>query len=322
MNPLLYQLVQKTIEKGKKGEVPETSPYKRAKKVYQRRLLFRRSIKDWILIVAGVFSAAFGLKGFLLPNQFIDGGAVGIALLTAEVTKYPLWALLILVNVPFIGMAWKTAGRQFAVKTAVAICLLALVSALLSFPVITHEKILIAVFGGFFLGTGIGLAIRGGCVIDGTEVLAVEIGKRFGLTVGDVLTVINILIFSAAAWLLTINVALYSLLAYFSAAKAVDFVVEGVEEYIGVTIISPKTREIREAIVQNLQRGVTVYAGKKGIGKGGVIHEPDILFVLITRLEIGRLKIEIDQIDPNAFVVMQSVRDAKGGMIKKRPLPH
>lgn len=322
MNPLLHQILLQTLQKQQKDNRQNTTPYRRAKMVYEQRILFKRLIKDWFLIVAGVFSAALGLKGFLLPNQFIDGGAVGIALLTVELTDYPLPLLLLVVNAPFIWLAWRTVNHSFAIKTAIAISLLAIVTALVQFPVITQEKVLIAVFGGFFLGGGIGLAIRGGCVIDGTEVLALDVSKRLGLTVGDVITLINIVIFSAAAWLLSINVALYSLLAYFSAAKAVDFVVEGVEEYIGVTIISPKSTEIKTRIVENLQRGVTVYAGKKGIGRGGTRHEPDILFVLITRLEIGRLKTEVDRIDPHAFIVMQSVRDAKGGMIKKRPLPH
>jgi uncharacterized membrane-anchored protein YitT (DUF2179 family) len=323
MKKFLYGLLQKaaglTVDIATFGTL---SDYRKARLLYEIKVVVKRQVKDWILITAGVFSASFGLKGFLLPNDFIDGGAVGIALLCGELTQQPLWMLLVVVNTPFMVLAWRTMGRGFALKTATAIGLLALVTAFVHFPVITQEKLLVAVFGGFFVGAGIGLAVRGGSVIDGTEVLALEVGKRTGMTIGDVIMLVNIAIFGAAAWLLSVETALYSLLAYMAAARSVDFIVEGVEEYIGVTIISPKSDEIKHNIVEHLQRGVTVYAGKKGMGRSGPRYDLDILFVVITRLEIGRLKVQIDKTDPHAFVVMQSVKDIKGGMIKRRPLKH
>lgn len=326
MSQILHNFFKKETQKRLKRQTykylhgESVSDYRVAKFWYEWRISVIRNVKDWILISVGVFSAAFGLKGFLLPNDFIDGGAVGIALLSVVLTDWPLWLLLILVNTPFILLGIKTMGRKFALKTALAIGLLALVAALVSFPLVTHEKLLVSVFGGFFLGAGIGMAVRGGAVIDGTEILALALSKRVGLTMGDVIFGLNILIFSAAAYLLTVETAMYSLLAYMAAAKTVDFVVEGVEEYIGVTIISPKFQEIKLRIVEQMGRGVTVFAGKKGVGKSGAKDDPQILFTVITRLEIGRLNAEIDKIDPNAFVVMHSIKDMRGGMIKRRPL--
>jgi uncharacterized membrane-anchored protein YitT (DUF2179 family) len=273
------------------------------------------------MIVAGIFSAALGLKGFLLPNEFIDGGVTGISLLTNQLTGISLSALIVIINIPFIIMGYYQLGRAFALRTLIAILGLALVLLVISFPVIATDKLLIAVFGGFFLGAGIGLAIRGGAVLDGTEILAVYISKKTPLSVGDIVLVINILIFGVAAMLLSITTALYSILAYLSAAKTMDFIIEGIEEYTGVTIISQHSDEVRKMITEKLGRGATLYMGKRGFGsRGEQLETLDIIFTVVTRLEVTRLTDEIDRLDPQAFVVMSSVRDTKGGLVKKRPL--
>ncbi len=234
----------------------------------------------------------------------------------------PFAVTLVVVNTPFVFMGFKVISKSFAVKTAISITVLALVMTGLNFPTITNEKILVAVFGGFFLGAGIGLAIRGGSVIDGTEVLAIHLSKKFSTTVGDIITLLNILIFSAAAYFLSIETAMYSMITYLSASKTVDFIVEGIEEYMGITIISPHSKEIRKMITDKIGRGVTVYNGKRGYGKKGYSNEIDIVYTVITRLEISKLNSEIQIIDPHAFVVMNSVKGIKGGMVKKRPLSH
>jgi uncharacterized membrane-anchored protein YitT (DUF2179 family) len=275
------------------------------------------------LIICGIFSAAFGLKSFLLPSRFIDGGATGISLLIREITALPLSILLIGVNIPFIVIGYKLIGKTFALKTAIGIVALALIVAFIPFPTLTHDKLLVAIFGGFFLGAGIGFAVRGGGVIDGTEVLAIYLSRRLGITIGDVILIINIMIFSAAAYILNIETALYSILTYLSASKTVDFIIEGIEEYTGVTIISPKHDDIRKMVIETMGRGVTVYKGRRGFGKRGeAVADIDIVYTVITRLEVSRLNAEIEKIDPYAFVVMSSVKDTKGGMIKKRPLKH
>ncbi|MCO6499872.1 MAG: YitT family protein [Vicingus serpentipes] len=303
------------VEKNK-----ELSDYVLAKGYRSLKINVQRNIKDFFLITVGIFLAAFGFKGFLLTNHFIDGGATGISLLISAITKIPLHYLIIIVNTPFIFLAYSIMGRKFAIKTILAITGLAICLATVTFPNVTNDNLLVAVFGGFFLGAGIGFAVRGGAVIDGTEVLAIFLSRKFGVTVGDVIIVINIIIFSAAAYLLGVEIALYSMITYIAASKTLDFIIEGIEEYIGVTIISPHSEEIRKMIIHNLGRGVTVYNGKRGFGKTGDSQEMDIVYSVITRLDINKLNTEIQKIDPNAFVVMNSVKDIKGGMIKRRPL--
>lgn len=286
------------------------------------RIDLKRQIKNFILITLGIFSAAFGFKGFLLTNHFIDGGATGISLLISALTKIPLYILIICVNIPFIILAHQVMGRLFAIKTAMAIAGLALVLAFVSFPNVTDDNLLVAIFGGFFLGAGIGFAIRGGAVIDGTEVLAIFLSRKVGATIGDIIIVINVLIFGAAAYFLGVEIALYSMITYLSASKTLDFIVEGIDEYIGVTIVSAHSEEIRQMIINKMGRGVTVYTGKSGYGKRGETNDVEIIYTVITRLELNKLSTEIEKIEPDAFVVMNSVKDTKGGMIKKRPLQH
>lgn len=286
------------------------------------RIDLKRQIKNFILITLGIFSAAFGFKGFLLTNHFIDGGATGISLLISALTKIPLYILIICVNIPFIILAHQVMGRPFAIKTAMAIAGLALVLAFVSFPNVTDDNLLVAIFGGFFLGAGIGFAIRGGAVIDGTEVLAIFLSRKVGATIGDIIIVINVLIFGAAAYFLGVEIALYSMITYLSASKTLDFIVEGIDEYIGVTIVSSQSEEIRQMIINKMGRGVTVYTGKSGYGKRGETSDVGIIYTVITRLELNKLNTEIEKIEPDAFVVMNSVKDTKGGMIKKRPLQH
>jgi len=299
------------------------SRYGKARHYRNLKIEFRRNIRDGIFILVGVFSAAFGLEGFLLANQFIDGGVTGVSLLISNLTGWSLSSLLVVINAPFIVLGYYNLGKAFAIKTTLAISSLAIVLLLFDFHVVTADKLLVAVFGGFFLGVGVGLSVRGGAVIDGTEVLAIYLSKKLGATIGDIVIVINVLIFSAAAHFLSLESALYSMITYLSVSKTLDFIIEGIEEYIGVTIISSHHEDIRQMIIRELGRGVTIYSGKGGYGKRGERKkELEILYTVITRLELNKLQTEIEKIDPNAFVVMNSVKDTRGGMIKKRPLQH
>lgn len=298
------------------------SRFKIAKAFREFKISTLRLSKDVVLISGGIISAAFGLESFLLPSQFIDGGATGMSLLITEISGIPLYTILILINIPFVVLGYKIMGRPFAVKTALAISGLALCLAFVQFPDVTHDKLLVSVFGGFFLGAGIGLSVRGGAVLDGTEVLAIFLSKKLSTTMGDIIIVINVLIFATAAYLLSIETALYSMITYLAASKTLDFVIQGIEEYTGVTIISPHSEEIRSMIIDKMGRGVTVYLGKRGYGKKGEGKDIDIVFSVVTRLELNKLTTELEKIDPNAFIVMNSIKDTKGGMIKKRPLQH
>lgn len=297
------------------------TPTESLEEIRVRRINLTRIVKDTFFISLGVLSATFGLKGFLLPDGFLDGGAVGISLLITAVTGFDLSYLIIIVNIPFILIGYTQVSRMFALKTLVAIVALALCVAVIDFPLITHDKLLISFFGGFFLGLGIGLSIRGGSVLDGTEVLAIYTSRNTALTVGDFILILNIFIFSVAAYLLNIETALYAILTYLVASKIVDFVVHGIEEYTSVIIVSLKSDLIKEAIIKKMGRGVTVLKGKSGYGKQGHREtDIDVLYTVITRLELQRLKTEIAKLDPDAFMVENSVNDIKGGMIKKRPL--
>jgi uncharacterized membrane-anchored protein YitT (DUF2179 family) len=296
------------------------------KKLYEKTLVETRVeishlIKDSTLIFLGILSASFGLKAFLLPNSFIDGGVTGISLILTELTGWSLAIFIVAVNLPFIILGFSTIGRRFAMRSLLAIAVLAISVHFFNLPIVTDDKLLIAVFGGFFLGAGIGLAIRGGAVIDGTEVLAIYISKKTALTIGDVILLFNVLIFGVSAYIFSIETALYAMLTYLAASKTVDFVVSGIEEYVGVTIISDFSEDIRMAVIEKMGRGCTIYSGKRGFGKrGDRLKETDIIYTLITRLELAKLQTEVDKIDPAAFLVMHSIKDAKGGMIKKRPM--
>ena len=324
MNPHFHQLITQTVVREKKKKdlsSGKPSRYREAKSQYRTRKVFILNLKDSLLIIVGILSAGFGLKSFLLPNNFIDGGATGISLLLTKITGLPIYLLILLVNIPFILFGYQQIGKNFTVKTITAIAGLALCLALVEYPIVTNDKLLVAVFGGFFLGAGIGLTVRAGAVLDGTEVLAIFISKKTNATIGDIIAFINIIIFSAAAYFLSIEAALYSMLTYISASKTVDYIIEGIEEYTGVTIISPKSEEIRMAITEKLGRGITEYKGSGGFGKRGYVRvDTNIIFTVVTRLEVSRLRREIELIDPHAFVVMNSIKDTKGGMIKKRPL--
>ncbi len=315
-------IIRNVLRNKKNKSEQQVSKYILAKGYREVIITINSYLKDFILIIIGIFSAAFGFKGFLLTNHFIDGGATGISLLLVALTNTPLYIWIICINIPFVILAYSVIGKQFAIKTALAITGLAVCLATVTFPNVTTDNLLVAVFGGFFLGAGIGLAVRGGAVIDGTEVLAIYLSKKFGTTIGDIIILINVIIFSVAAYLLGTEIALYSMITYLSASKTLDFIIEGIEEYIGATIVSTHSGEIRQMIIHTMGRGVTMYTGKRGYGHHGERAEIDIVYTVVTRLELNKLNIELTKIDPHAFVVMNSVKDIKGGMIKKRAYKH
>jgi uncharacterized membrane-anchored protein YitT (DUF2179 family) len=321
MNPFFQKLIFETVKHRLKKKNRKTDDEQLLTEVNSFKVNLTHIIKDTIFILIGILSAGFGLKGFLLPNSFIDGGAMGISLLITEITGISLSILIVVINLPFLILGFSQVGKQFALKSIIAIIGLALVVYFIPYPMITTDKLLIAVFGGFFLGAGIGLAIRGEAVIDGTEVLAIYLSKKTGLTIGDIILIFNIIIFSFGAYILSVEIALYAIITYLAASKTVDFVIEGIEEYTGITIISDNSEKIRLMITEKLGRGVTIYSGKGGYGKrGGNLKQVNIVYTVITRLEIARLRTEIDKIDSDAFIIMNSLKDTKGGMIKKRPL--
>ncbi|WP_296704325.1 YitT family protein, partial [Algoriphagus sp.] len=272
------------------------------------RLTAWNTWKDFLFISIGICMASIGLKGFLLPNGFFDGGAMGMSLLLEILTPVNLSVLIVLVNIPFILLGARQFSLAFAIKSSLAIFGLALLVHYIEVPTITADKLLIAVFGGFFLGTGIGFAIRGGAVIDGTEVLAISVSRKSSLTVGDFITIFNVFLFALAAVLVNLETAMYSMLTYISASKTVDFFINGVEEYLGVMIMSPQNEDIKQMISFDLGRGVTVLKSDGGYGdKAKQLPDRKVLFCVITRLEVTRLLTAIEKIDPKAFVIQYPI---------------
>jgi uncharacterized membrane-anchored protein YitT (DUF2179 family) len=282
----------------------------------------RAVARDCSFISFGILCAGLGLKGFLLSSHFIDGGVTGISMLLAQLFGWPLSVLLLAINLPFLALGYRQVGRGFAVRSAIAMAGLALCLAVVPFPDITPDPLLTAIFGGLFIGAGIGLAMRGGAVLDGTEIAALLVANRTPLLkVSDVILILNVVIFAIAAAVLGVNRALYSILTYVAASKALDFIVSGIEEYTGVTIVSEKNEEIRRMLIEVLGRGVTIYKGARGYGKRGDGNvEQDIIFTVVTRLELPQLRTEVLRIDPQVFLVQHNINDAAGGMLKKRPL--
>jgi uncharacterized membrane-anchored protein YitT (DUF2179 family) len=321
-NPQYLQIIRKAIRSKQHDKNSSLSKYRRGKKGLRTRQDTWNNIRNFIFLMLGVLSAGFGLEGFLIPNGLIDGGVTGISLLANKKSGISLSILIFLINIPFFLLAWKQIGKMFFLKSVLCIAVLAVVLIVVPYPIVTNDKVLIAVFGGFFLGGGIGLTIRGGAVIDGTEILAIYLSRNRNISVGDFIMMFNILIFSAAAYLYSVEMALYSILTYMVAAKTVDFILDGIEEFTAVTIISPRNEQIANFIRNEMERGVTVYTGKKGYGKRGERLATEIVMTVVTRLEISRLKQEVQRIDPKAFIVMQSVNDTHGGMVKPKAYKH
>jgi uncharacterized membrane-anchored protein YitT (DUF2179 family) len=323
MGPMIsLQVIVKSIKKkisGKGSTGSKNSQRSSLAFIQELETDINNAIKNTVFIALGILSAGFGLNGFLIPNGFIDGGAIGISLLAQIISEYPISILLIVVNAPFIMLGYFQIGPGFVIKSVLAIVGLALAVEYINYPEITSDNLLVAIFGGVFLGAGVGLSVRGGAVLDGTKILAIFLSRKTGLTLGDFLLIFNIIILSVGAYVLSIEIALYAVLTYLAASKTVDFIVEGVEEYIGVTVISNRSEKIRLMIIQDIRRGVTMYTGKRGYGKqGDQLDDVDVIYTVITRLELARLKKKIKEIDPDAFIVMNSVKDLYGGMIKKR----
>jgi uncharacterized membrane-anchored protein YitT (DUF2179 family) len=276
-----------------------------------------REVVNGALILVGILAAGMGLKGFLLPASFIDGGVTGVSMLLAKTTGFPLAFWIVIVNVPFVVLGYRQIGAAFAMRSALAIAGLAAALAVIPYPDVTHDLVLTALFGGFFLGAGIGFAVRGGAVLDGTEIAALLVSKRSAvLRVGDVILALNVVIFLAAVSVLGVEPALYSILTYFAAARTLDFVLHGIDEYTAVTIVSEKNAVIRDRITKDLGRGVTVYKGYGGHSGA----EQDILYCVVTRLEIGKLKAIARDVDRSAFVVYHPLAGAEGGVVRRRSL--
>jgi uncharacterized membrane-anchored protein YitT (DUF2179 family) len=277
----------------------------------------RKHISEYVQIIIAVVIASIGLKIFLLPNGFLDGGVTGIAILLSELFDVSISWMLIMISIPFLILAWFTVSKKIVFKSTLSIVLLALMIHYETFTPITEDKLLISIFGGLFLGVGIGLAIRNGSVLDGSEILGVFINEQLGISIGKTIFFFNVILFSITALVLSVEVAMYSILTYLVTAKIIDLMIEGFEDYVGLTIVSRKALEIEEELMEKVGVGITVYKGLKGYGSTGKQKEMDIIHTVINRIDIRRTYRAVEMVDDDAFIIEFDVNNVKGGVLRK-----
>lgn len=277
----------------------------------------KKQISEFLKIGLGVLLASIGLKVFLLPNGFLDGGVTGIAILLSELFDLNISIILVAVSLPFLLISWFTLSQGITIKSILAILTLAVMMHFENFTSITDDKLLISIFGGLFLGAGIGLTIKNGAVLDGSEVLGIFANKNFGFSIGKVVLVFNIILFSITAISLSLETAMYSTLTFLVTAKIIDLTIEGFEDYVGLMIVSDKSELITKELIDVIKTGTTLYSGSKGFGKRGARNESDIIHTVINRIDIRRTYNLIDRIDANAFIIEFDVNTIKGGIRKE-----
>lgn len=277
------------------------------------------SLRSILYTVFGVISAMIALEGFMLPNHFLDGGVTGISILVEAITLIPFTYLLVLFNLPFLYLGYKKIGKTFAIRALISIILLTILMHFIEIPAFTEDKVLIAVFGGFLIGLGIGLVIKAGGVLDGMEIMAFYTTRKSAFSTAEIILTFNGLIFLGAAFVFDIETAMYSFLVYFTAAKTTDYVVDGFEEFTALSIISGECDQVKSLIVNDFGKAITVYKGERGYlpGAYNVKHDCDIVMTIVTRLEIHRIKEATIKIDPHAFFFVQRIKEVKGGIGKQ-----
>lgn len=268
-------------------------------------------------ICIGILLASIGLKAFLLPNGFLDGGVTGIAILISQFFDFNISIVLLIVSIPFLLIAWKTLTKKIVLKSFLSITALAISINFENFTSVTDDKLLIAIFGGLFLGCGIGLTIKNGAVLDGSEILGIFINSRFGISIGKVILFFNIILFSITAVIISIEVAMYSILTFLITAKVIDLMIEGFEDYVGLMIVSEKSNEIKTGLIEEIAVGITIYKGSKGYGQRGHQEQKEIIHTVINRIDINRTYRLVEQLDEKAFIIEFDVNNVKGGILKK-----
>jgi uncharacterized membrane-anchored protein YitT (DUF2179 family) len=278
------------------------------------------NLKNLLHILVGTGLAIFAMKGFMIPNKFMDGGITGISILLHEISHINISLFIFFFNLPFIYLGFKRIGKTFAVQTSIAVILLALGLMFSDIPPITTDPLLIAIFGGILIGTGVGLVIRSGGVIDGAEVIAVFTKRRTGFSNSEIIMLFNTFIFAGAAFHFGLETAMYSLITYFAASRATDYVVDGIEQYTSINIISAQHNKVKEFLVNELGKGITVYKGERGYlpGSFDIKNDCEIIVTIVTRLEINQIQDSITEIDPKAFIYIQSIKEASGGILKSK----
>lgn len=271
---------------------------------------------EYFQIFIGIVLTSLGLKAFLLPNGFLDGGVTGIALLVRTQVDINMSYLLVIFSIPFLILGYFTVSKRIVIKSIISILGVALFIHFENFQTITNDKLLISIFGGLLVGSGIGIAIRNGSVLDGSEILGIYLNDKLGISIGKIIMVFNIILFSITAFVISTEVALYSILTYIVAAKVTDTVIEGFEDFIGITIVSKKYDLIKVAILEELGVGLTVYKGSSGFGSQGHTEDFDIIHSIVNRIDIKKMYRLIHEIDTEAFIIEFDVNNVKGGVLR------
>ncbi len=271
-------------------------------------------IQKLIQVFVGALIAGVGLEIFLVPNNIIDGGIVGISIMMSSITGLPYGLFLVLLNLPFIYMGYKHIGMDFAVTTTCAIVFLSGWSTVFKpIPGLTDDFFLAAIFGGIIDGIGVGLIMRGGGSLDGTEIVAIIMGRKTVYSVGEMVMFMNLFILTAAGFLFGWDKAMYSLVAYYVISKTIDMVLKGLDEMYAVMVVTEKHQEVSSALLKDMGRGVTILHGA-----GGYSGRPqEILYSVVTRLEMGKLKDVVQEVDPDAFVTIHQISDIVGGRLRR-----
>ncbi|WP_425412204.1 YitT family protein [Neobacillus massiliamazoniensis] len=286
-------------------------------KVHHRRLTKRKIFQRIILITIGAILAAVGLEIFLVPNNVIDGGITGISIMLSYLTGWKLGIFLFILNIPFIFIGHKQIGKTFALSTLYGIIILSIATTLLHpVPAFTRDILLATVFGGILLGIGVGIVIRYGGSLDGTEILAILFNNKLPFSVGEIIMFFNLFILGSAGFVFTWDRAMYSLIAYFVAYKTIDITITGLDESKSVWIISDNSKQIGDAILNRLGRGVTYFNGE-GAFSG---DDKKVIFCVINRLEEAKLKEIVTEYDDSAFLAVADIAEVRGGRFKKRDI--
>jgi uncharacterized membrane-anchored protein YitT (DUF2179 family) len=271
---------------------------------------------EYLQIFIGIVLTSLGLKAFLLPNGFLDGGVTGIALLVRTQVDINMSYLLVIFSIPFLILGYFTVSKRIVIKSIISILGVALFIHFENFQTITDDKLLISIFGGLLVGSGIGIAIRNGAVLDGSEILGIYLNDKLGISIGKIVLVFNIILFGITAFVISTEIALYSILTYIVAAKVTDTIIKGFEDFIGFTIVSKEYDLVKIAILEELGAGLTIYKGSSGFGSNGIAEDFDIIHTVINRIDIKKMYRIVNDIDSEAFIVEFDINSVKGGVLR------
>ncbi|MCP9200837.1 YitT family protein [Gramella sp. GC03-9] len=274
-------------------------------------------IWEFFQLAIAILLASIGLKAFLIPNGFLDGGVTGISILLSTLTGIEISVILPIISLPFFIVGWFVISRRIVIRSLISVLILSLIIHFENFEPITDDKLLISIFGGLFLGAGIGLAIKNGSVLDGSEILGIFINERTGLSIGLIIFWFNVILFLLAGFLFSLEIAMYSVLTFIITAKTIDLLLEGFEDYVGLMIVTSNSEKMQAALIKDIGQGMTIYQGKKGYGSQGEKQDLEIIHTVINRIDSKKVYNVLQSIDKDAFIIEFDVNKVTGGVLRK-----